>query len=131
MPDYNGSYKQVSSENLDNFLKEMGMNMLLRKAAASASPTMIVTVSGDHWKIVTSTAIRSKEFEFDLGKPQEVKNDDGTTATTVVTKEGDKLVEKRSGKGREAEIVREFTDTQLKITMTLNGVTAVRVFNKQ
>ena len=131
MPDYNGVYKLVSSENFDAFLQTMGLNLVMRKAAASGTPTITVTVSGDHWKLAQNNKFRSNEMEFDLGVQREVKSFDGKPATSVVTKEGDTLLERRSGEGRQAEIIREFTGTQLKVTMKVEGVTAVRVFQKQ
>ena len=131
MPDYNGVYKHVSSENFDAFLQAVGINMLMRKAATSGTPTITVTVSGDHWKLVQTTKLRTNEMEFDLGQERQVKNLDGTTATSVITKEGDTLIEKRSGEGRQMEVLREFSGSQLKVTMKSKGVTAVRTFQKQ
>ncbi|XP_043230119.1 fatty acid-binding protein-like [Amphibalanus amphitrite] len=131
MPDYNGVYKLVSSENFDEFLKAMGLNMLMRKAATSGTSTITVSVSGDHWKLKQDNKVRSNEMEFDIGVPREVKTLTGKTATTVVTKEGDTLLERRSGDGKQPEVVRHFTDSQLTVTMKLDGVTAVRVFQKQ
>ena len=131
MPDYNGVYKLVSSENFDAFLQAMGLNVLMRKAATSGTPTITVSVSGDQWTLKQENKLRTNVMEFQLGVQRDVKNLDGKSATSIVTKEGDTLVERRSGEGRQAEIIREFTDSQLKVTMKLEGVTAVRVFQKQ
>ena len=40
MGEFCGSWKFVSCENFDDFLKEMGINVVLRKMAAIASPTV-------------------------------------------------------------------------------------------
>lgn len=41
---YLGKYDRVSADKYDEFLKELGVNMLLRKAATASSPVFEVGV---------------------------------------------------------------------------------------
>lgn len=44
---YCGTWKFVSCDNFDNYLKELGINVVLRKLAAIASPNVIISVYED------------------------------------------------------------------------------------
>ena len=41
---------------------------MLRKAALASTPTMEITKTGDKWKMVTATALKSVVLEFELVK---------------------------------------------------------------
>ena len=51
--------------------------MVTRKAAASATPVLTVTVTGDHWKIKQVTTFKTYDEEFDVGVEQEKATADG------------------------------------------------------
>ena len=42
-----GSWKYVSADNFDAFLKELGINVVLRKLASLANPTVVFTRCDD------------------------------------------------------------------------------------
>ena len=47
MAAYVGKYDRTSAENYDEFLSELGVNFLLRKAATASSPVFEVCTSGN------------------------------------------------------------------------------------
>ena len=53
-----GKYKRTSVENFEEFLNEVGVGVLLRKAALASTPTMEISKSGEKWKMVTSTILK-------------------------------------------------------------------------
>ena len=53
-----GKYKRTSIENFEEFLNEVGVGVLLRKAALASTPTMEISKSGEKWKMVTSTILK-------------------------------------------------------------------------
>ena len=53
-----GKYKRTSIENFEEFLNEVGVGLLLRKAALASTPTMEISKSGEKWKMVTSTILK-------------------------------------------------------------------------
>ena len=53
-----GKYKRTSIENFEEFLNEVGVGMLLRKAALASTPTMEISKSGEKWKMVTSAVLK-------------------------------------------------------------------------
>ena len=48
-----GKYERVSEEKYDDFLKALGVNFMLRKAATVSTPVMEVSELGGVWSIKT------------------------------------------------------------------------------
>ena len=59
-----GKFTRTSAENYEEFLKELGVGYLLRKAATISTPTMEVSESNGVWTITTSTTLKSMELKF-------------------------------------------------------------------
>ena len=68
MAQFEGKYKRTSEEKYEDFLNKLGVGFMLRKAAMASTPTMEVTKSGNTWKMVTSTTLKSIVLEFELVK---------------------------------------------------------------
>ena len=64
MDAFKGKYERVSAENYEEFLKELDVNFLLRKAATVSTPVMEVSEEGGVWTIKTSTSLKSMELKF-------------------------------------------------------------------
>merc|ERR1711862_304536 len=75
---YLGKYDRVSADKYDEFLKELGVNMLLRKAATASSPVFEVTYDTDSetWSFKTSTMLKSMELKFKLDEEFDEKSPD-------------------------------------------------------
>ena len=57
MAEFQGSWKLVSCDNFDAYLKELGINVVLRKLAMLANPTVIFSEdTAGRW------CMRSREF---------------------------------------------------------------------
>ena len=59
-----GKFTRTSAENYEEFLKELDVSYLLRKAATVSTPTMEVSESNGVWTIKTSTTLKSMELKF-------------------------------------------------------------------
>ena len=66
-----GIWDLESSDNFDAFLKSMGINFLLRRAAAAAKVTQILSVNGDTWNLKIVAPLRTKQYDFKPGIPFE------------------------------------------------------------
>ncbi|KAL3082237.1 hypothetical protein niasHT_036721 [Heterodera trifolii] len=93
-----GKWSLESSENFDDFMKEVGVNFLTRKAAGCVKPVLEFEVSnaGEHWKMTSTSTFTTWNCEFDLNKEFEVKTADGRTVKTIFAYENGKLTEKQS-----------------------------------
>jgi hypothetical protein len=63
-----GTWDYESSENFDEFLKDMGLNFMLRKMAASAKPKVTISRNGEKWIIKTVTPVRTIEINAAEGE---------------------------------------------------------------
>uniref|UniRef100_A0A8D0GVD9 Cytosolic fatty-acid binding proteins domain-containing protein n=1 Tax=Sphenodon punctatus TaxID=8508 RepID=A0A8D0GVD9_SPHPU len=76
-----GTWKLVSSENFDDYMKELGVGLATRKIGGLAKPNVIVSMKGDVVTIRTESTFKNTEISFKLG--QEF---DETTADNRKTK---------------------------------------------
>lgn len=80
--------------------------------------------------VKTISTFKNSEIRFKLGEEFEEKRMDGVTTKTVVTQEGNKLIQKQFATP-EVEIIREFTDDKLITTCKCNKVVCVREYKKE
>ena len=124
---YLGKYDRVSAEKYDEFLAELGVNFMLRKAATASSPVFEVSLKrpasdtwslsvslmsifsissfqvtydkdSETWLFKTSTILKSMELKFKLGEEFDEKAPDGRDVRAVVTKEGDSFISTQTAK---------------------------------
>ncbi|KAH9392502.1 Fabp5p [Tyrophagus putrescentiae] len=124
-----GKYLYESGENFDAFLKALDVGFILRNLAKTSKPTIEITLDGDTYTIKTITTLKTTEIKFKLGEEFEETRMDGKTVKTVITLEGDSLVQIQKG-DKEVKIVREFTDTHLKTICTIGDITSTRVYKR-
>lgn len=98
--------------------------------AGTAKPTIEVSVKDDGTIVVkTITTLKTSSIEFKLGVEFEEKRMDDAVVKTIVTKEGNKLIQKQSGDNG-CEIIREFDGDLLTTTCKCKDVVCVRKYKK-
>lgn len=131
-----GEWKLVSSENFDELLKELGVGMVTRKLAGSAKPSLRFQKKGDEWTFTTTTSLKSQVIKFKVGEPFAEETLDGRKVNTIVTVDGDKLVQTQKDKHDKlvCVIVREVTPSgelkSVRIILTITNPNIVlKLFN--
>lgn len=151
---FDGKYKLKSSENFDAFLKEIGIGLVTRKLANTASPTLEITTDGDYTTIKAVAPFKTQTTRFKLGEEFEEERMDGKKVKvsrkielkikmfwllinfpffflqSVVTAEGNVFTQIQKDKDLEIKYVREFTDDEIKVTSICNGVSCLRIYGK-
>ena len=134
MVTFTGTYKRETETGYDDFLKKLGVGMLMRKGATASTPTMVVTESGGKWKIVTSTTLRSIEINFEAGTPFKETTADGRECNTTVTLDGNTMttnqVPVKAGQ-KEVKVIREFTDQGINVQFICEDVVSKQFFKRQ
>ncbi|KAL3082119.1 hypothetical protein niasHS_005280 [Heterodera schachtii] len=129
-----GKWNLESSENFDDFLKEIGVSYLTRKAGACIKPVLEFEVNGNKWKMTSTSTFITISWEFELGQEKEVKTADGRVVKTTFTFVDGKLIEnQKKTKAEEKDSYYERyvdADGKLMITMDCDGVKAKRVYIK-
>ena len=130
-----GKYERVSEEQYDDFLKALGVNFMLRKAATVSTPVMEVSELGGVWSIKTSTSLKAMELNFKIGEVFDETTPDGREVSAMVTLEGNKFISEQTAKKsgqKSTKTVREFTGSECIVTMTIIGsdLVCVQKFKK-
>jgi len=125
-----GKYQLTKSENFDEYMKAVGVGMVMRKLASTAKPVTEISQGDDGWNIKTSTTFKTTEIKFKLGEPFEEDTADGRKCQSTIVLEGETLVHTQKCGDAEYKILREFKDNEMTMTLSAGGVTSTRVYTK-
>lgn len=87
---------------MDNYLRALDINVVLRKVVCLLKPDKEIIHTGDHMVIRTITSLRDYVMDFDLGVQfeEDLGPVDGRKCQTTVFWEGDQLVCEQLGEKR-------------------------------
>ncbi|XP_053344665.1 fatty acid-binding protein, brain-like [Clarias gariepinus] len=125
-----GSWKVSRSENLDNFMKAIGINVKLRNAANVVKPTISTISQDDNCVLIKiQTVSHEREIRFILGEEfdEEIY---GKMCKMTINLEGGKLIQVQKWGVKEAQTVREIQDGKMITTLSCDNVTAVLTYDK-
>jgi fatty acid-binding protein 3 len=128
--DFTGKYKLKSSENFDEYMKAIGVGLVMRKMAGAATPVQDIKVNGDEYEIKTTTTFKTTEVKFKLGEEFEEVRGDGSKCKSVASLDGNKLMQVQKDGNKETQITREFSGNELKMVMKVDDVECTRVYDK-
>uniref|UniRef100_A0A914DBS2 Lipocalin/cytosolic fatty-acid binding domain-containing protein n=1 Tax=Acrobeloides nanus TaxID=290746 RepID=A0A914DBS2_9BILA len=124
-----GKWVLKEMENMDAYLKHLGVGLVMRKLATSVYPTLEITITGDHWKIVTSSTMKTIVVEFDLGVEFDEVTPDGRKLKNTPTLEDGRLVEIKHGE-KNIRVERYVEGNKLIMIMNCDGVVAKRIHER-
>ncbi|TKC43537.1 hypothetical protein EI555_011038, partial [Monodon monoceros] len=80
-----GTWKLVSSENFDDYMKALGVGLATRKLGDLAKPRVIISKKGDIITIRTESTFKDTEISFKLGQEfEETTADNRKTKSTTM-----------------------------------------------
>ncbi|XP_077405332.1 fatty acid binding protein 4a [Vanacampus margaritifer] len=127
-----GTWKMVSSENFDDYMKAIGVGFAIRQVGNRTKPNLIVTVDDQGTvSMKTQSTFKTSEIKFKLNEPFEENTADDRKTRTVISLENGKLVQKQSWDGKETSIEREVTDGKLIARCIMGDVVAVRTYVRE
>jgi len=121
-------YKLDKSEKFDEYMKELGVGLILRKVGNSVSPTVFLSKDGDEFTFTTQSTFKNTAITFKLGEEFDEETIDGRKVKSVCTLDGNTLTHKQGG-DKPSTIIREFTDDKCIVTMNIGDVECVRTYN--
>ena len=137
---YIGKYNCASSEHFNEFLQELGLNFILRKATTASNPELEVTYDpiSEIWLFKTSTFLKRIRSKFKLGEEFDEQTLDGREVRATITKEGDSFISiqiaKKEGE-KSTKVVHKFQGNECIITSyvidSTTDLTCRQVFRKQ
>jgi len=130
MARFAGNWKMEKSENFDDFMKAVGVGLVMRKMGNSAKPSQHITIDGNMWTLKTTSTFKNTEIKFGIGEQFDETTADGRKTKTVMTLEGDnKLVQTQEHKEYPAVMTRELVDDDhMVMTCEAGGAVAKRSY---
>ncbi|XP_076472820.1 sodium/calcium exchanger regulatory protein 1-like [Babylonia areolata] len=124
-----GTWNLTHTENLDEYMKAVGVGYMGRKIAATVTPTQEISVQGGNWTIRTITTFRTSVSQFTLNEPFDEDTADGRRTKSVARLEGQKLTQEQKGTP-DSLVTRVFDGNTMTMTLNAKGVTATRVYHR-
>merc|ERR1711874_681494 len=130
MSECTGKYKLQTSENFEEFMKELGVGLLTRKLGNKTSPTVTITQEGDEYTF-KQESIKTSEFKFKVGQEFEEITADGRKVMSTMTQLAPNVMKhemKGTDGGKDSVCVREFFKEKLVVVCDCEGVSTTRVY---
>ncbi|XP_043830056.1 fatty acid-binding protein, adipocyte [Dromiciops gliroides] len=125
-----GTWKLISSENFDEYMKEVGVGFATRKVAGMAKPSMIISVQGDVITIKSESTFKNTEISFKLGKEFDEVTADDRKVKSLITLEDGVLVQVQKWNGKSTKITRKLVDGKIVAECVMKDVTSTRIYEK-
>ncbi|XP_054840902.1 fatty acid-binding protein, adipocyte-like [Eublepharis macularius] len=125
-----GTWKLVSSENFDDYLKELGVGFATRKVAGVAKPNVIISCNGGIMTIRTESTFKNTEISFKLAEEFDETTADDRKVKSLVTLDNGVLNQVQKWNGKETTIKRKIADGKLIVECAMNNVVSTRVYEK-
>jgi len=126
-----GKWESTSVDNFDEFMKTLGVNVLLRKASAFATTYFDISRDGDSWTWKWKIAMKSGSLTFKFNEDAPQTTPDGRPVVSKFWSEGSTLKEIQTGKPHNVDITRTLMDDgQMFEVVEANGVVSKRTYKK-
>ncbi|KAM6214800.1 myelin P2 protein [Rhynchocyon petersi] len=125
-----GTWKLVSSEHFDDYMRALGVGLATRKLGNLAKPSVIISKKGDTITIRTESAFKTTEISFKLGQEFEETTADNRKTKSIVTLERGSLKQVQKWDGKETTIRRKLVDGKMVVECMIKGIVCTRIYEK-
>ena len=127
-----GKWKLDRSENFEEYLKQMGVNLPMRKAASMMTPTCEIDSHGEEFTIKMNVPVITLHVQrFMMGKPFDDMLPDGTKQGTLVIQEGNTLIFREVEKSDPPHLItREVRGDEMVMTCVKGDTNCRRIFKR-
>ncbi|XP_006872541.1 PREDICTED: fatty acid-binding protein, epidermal-like [Chrysochloris asiatica] len=123
-------YRPVDSKGFDEYMKEIGVGMALRKMGAMVKPDCIITTDGKTLRIKTESTLKTTQFSCNLGEKFKETTADGRKTQTFYNFTDGALFQQQKWDGKESTITRKLENGKLIVECVMNNVTCYRTYEK-
>ncbi|EDL35439.1 mCG22278 [Mus musculus] len=99
LKDLEGKWRLMESHGFEEYAKELGVGLALRKMAAMAKPDSIITCDGNNITIKTESTVKTTVFSCTLGEKFDETMADGRKTEMVCTFQDGALVQHQQWEG--------------------------------
>ncbi|VDO16029.1 unnamed protein product [Rodentolepis nana] len=116
-----GRWKLEKTENFDEVMKELGVNIIKRTAGNTVKPTHIFEDKGNGcYCFKTESTFTKTACDFKLGEEFDEHTSDGRDLKSVITIEGDVMKQVQNGHGRTTYVERIVDGNLLKTVSVID-----------
>ncbi|XP_007520227.1 fatty acid-binding protein 12 isoform X2 [Erinaceus europaeus] len=127
---FQGTWKSISCENFEDYMKELGIGRASRKLGCLAKPFVTISTVEDIMTIKTKSIFKNNEISFKLGEEFEEITSSGHKTKSMITLDNDCLTQIQDWNGKETIIKRKLVDGKMVVESTVNDVTCIRTYEK-
>ncbi|XP_050017713.1 fatty acid-binding protein 9 [Alexandromys fortis] len=125
-----GTWKLVSSENFEDYMRELGVDFAARNVAGLVKPTVNISLNGEKINIQTESSFQNTEISFKLGEQFDEITADSRQVKSIVTLEGGSMIQVQKWLGKETTIKRKIVEGKMVVECTMNNVVCTRTYEK-
>lgn len=129
-----GEYKFAHAENYDDFLKALGVSLVIRKILVQTKPIEKISRVDDDFIILITSIFKKTELKFQLGDTFIYTDDSmGTNLKyKMELDENNKLIQTciQSESNNEVIIVREFEEYNMKKTLKIEDIVSSHIYTR-
>ena len=130
LKDLEGKWRLLESHSFEEYMKELGVGLALRKMAAMAKPDSIITCDGNNITIKTESTVKTTVFSCTLGEKFDETMADGRKTEMVCTFQDGALVQHQQWEGKESTVTGNLKDAKMTVERVTNNATCTRVYEK-
>ncbi|KAK6640676.1 hypothetical protein RUM44_012373 [Polyplax serrata] len=125
-------YKLSKSENFEEYMKALGVGLVVRKMGNAMTPIVSLTLADGVYTLTTSTTFKNQVITFKPEEEFEEETLDGRKVKSKVSFDGNKMTQiQKDDKGNViTTIVREFKKDQMETILTAGNVVCTRIYDK-
>ncbi|CEF69472.1 Cytosolic fatty-acid binding domain and Calycin-like domain and Calycin domain-containing protein [Strongyloides ratti] len=131
--EFAGEWIDSVFENMDEYLKEVGIGFLIRKLAKTIKDKCIMKIEGDKVTLITESTFKNHTISWVMNEKTLINTIDGRKHYSIFTYENGKMIENQFpyNKGDKiSTITRHIENGKLVITMECNGVKAIATYTR-
>ncbi|XP_014706495.2 fatty acid-binding protein 9-like [Equus asinus] len=125
-----GTWKLVSSENFEEYMKQLGVSDTLRNLAGLAKPRIIISADGAMVNIKTESSLKNMEISFKLGEQFDETTADNRKVKSIITLHGGSMIHVQKWFGKKTTIKRQIVDGKMVVEYTMNNTVSTRIYEK-
>ena len=137
-----GVYIYETSHNFDNYLKELGVNYILRQFAGWVTPIVNIstvcppgsdlTNAECEWTIHTKTVVKEHSVTFKLNEKKNDVTMDGRNVQFVLAQtRSNQWIEIQTDGSKSTKITRDFFNDRMQVSLEINSIAAKSIFLRQ
>ncbi|XP_077023203.1 fatty acid-binding protein 12 [Tamandua tetradactyla] len=125
-----GTWKSISCENFEEYMKELGIGRASRKLGCLAKPTVTINTDGHVITIKTKSIFKNDEISFKLREEFAGSTTGSPKTKSTVTLDDNSLLQVQDWNGKEITVRRKLADGKMVVESTVNNVICTRTYER-